>query len=151
MKGKRDKTNVVLGGGYRSNKTTEKYTPDTAPINYQDQNNDTPAAKPCGIERVVLKEEKVDKKITIDKSFLESITTVYISGNYPVKGNTALKVKDILLLISRNAGGYKIRVNPSLKNSLIDVISFGDSSLFGRKLSKYEREGIINIFKSDNI
>jgi hypothetical protein len=146
MSNKHSHTNVTLGGGYKSNKSTALYTPDNAPINFQETKE-----KDKEIPRITLEADRPNREINFDKSFLESISSVYISGNYPVKGHTNMKIKEIVKLIVQNTGGYKVRVIGNLKSSLIDIISFGDSSFLGRKVSKQERDSIIKIFASDNI
>jgi hypothetical protein len=141
---------VSLGGGYRSTKSSMLYTPDNAPINYQEI-KENKQNKNDDVPRVTLDADRPTREINFDMSFLESISSVYIFGNYPVKGHANMKIKDIVKLIAQNSGGYKVRVGDNLKNSLIDIISSGDSALLGRKVSKHERDTIIKIFASDNI
>jgi hypothetical protein len=162
------KTTVTAGSGYESKKKTEIYTPDTAPINYQEVNNsifseiidntkkeeDTPVItnkETNNVPHIVLDEVLPKKELLIEKSFLDSFSKVYISGQYPIKGNTDLRIKEIIKLLVQNTGAYHIRVNPSIKNTIIDMIQYGKDSLLGRSISQYERNVIISLFKNDNV
>jgi hypothetical protein len=141
------KTTIIAGSGYNNIKTTEKYTPDTAPINYQEP--DIKEQKPT-VAHIVLEPDKPRKELNITNSFLESFSRVYITGQYPVKGHTNLKIKSIISLIVLNSGLYHVVVPPSLKQSLLDIIEFGDSELLGMEISDFVRSRILTIYKHDN-
>jgi hypothetical protein len=147
-----NKTTVTSGKGYQSIKSTEIYTPDTAPINYQDIDTKIPITKEVDdIKRIVLEPDKPAKEIQIEQSFLESLSQVYISGQYPRKGHVNLRVKEIITLIIRNTGSYRVVVNPSMKDILTDIIEYGKDSLLGRPLSQRDRKAIITLLKRDNV
>jgi hypothetical protein len=143
------KTTVSLGGGYRSRKSTELYTPETAPINYQ--NSESPKEQKPSVPHITLEPDVPFKELNIEKAFLESFSPVFIQGQYPLKGRVNLKMRQIIEIIIQNTGGYHVRVHPSAKNTLFDIIKYGDSTLLGRKISEYERKVILNILSSDNI
>jgi formylmethanofuran dehydrogenase subunit D len=155
MGNKANKTTVTSGGGYQSNKSTEIYTPDNAPINYQNEDSKNLKVTETDIHTppsyTVLEDTEPVKELNISEDFLNSISQVYISGQYVMKGYKALRVKEIIALIVQNTGGYHIVVtSPSLKTVLIDIIKYGTSSMLGRNVSEYERNVIISIFKYDN-
>jgi hypothetical protein len=149
-------TTVTAGGGYKSGKSTELYSADNAPINYQpsDQKmkvidvviptNEVPPS------HIILESAKPEKELNISDDFLNCISQVYISGKYAVKGHVNLRIKQIIDLLLQNTGAYHVVVSPSLRNSLIDIIQYGKNSLLGRNVSQYERNTIISLFKYDN-
>jgi hypothetical protein len=143
------KTTVIRGDGYKSTKSSELYTPDTAPINYQD--TDTNKMKKPQVPHIVLEADKPAKELNIDTGFLESLSRVYISGQYPIKGHTNLRIKEIISLLIQNTGGYHVVVSPAIRDILIDIIEWGKDALLGRPVSQYERKTIISLFKHDNI
>jgi hypothetical protein len=146
------KTTVIAGKGYESIKTTEKYTPDTAPINYQEPpSSETEINEERNVPHIVLEPDKPKNELNISNRFLESFSRVYISGQYPTKGHTNLKIKAIILLIIQNNGLYHVRVNPSIKSTLLDILENGNDGVLGRHLSQFERNRIVAIYKHDNI
>jgi hypothetical protein len=149
---KKNSTVTTAGGGYKSGKSTEIYEAETAPINYQNSETSTEEVydKPQEIKHVVLDSEEPDKEINVQEDFLNSITQVYISGQYVTKGHTTLRVKEVIALLLKNTGSYHIVVNPSLKQPIIDIIKYAKDSVLGRGVSKYERDTIISLFKHDN-
>jgi hypothetical protein len=146
-------TTVTTGKGYQSIKSTEIYTPDTAPINYQDiSTKEIPDNKEkIDIERVVLEPDKPVKEVHIEQSFLESLSQVYISGQYYKRGHVSLRIKEIIALLIQNKGMYHVVVNPSLRGILTDIIEFGKDALLGRAVTQRERKAIISQFKHDNV
>jgi hypothetical protein len=153
-------TTVTAGSGYKSIKSTTQFTPDTAPINFQNQEqlvfSKLEKEEPISNEQVhtphiVLKPDKPRKNLNIHKSFLESLSTVYISGQYSLKGNVTIKNRALIDLIITNSGFYHIIVNQSLKQILVDIIEFGDNTLLGQSMISDEREKVLSIFKRDNM
>jgi hypothetical protein len=145
----KNKTIITAGSEYQSIKSTERYTPDTAPINYQSQSTVTEENKE--VPRITLIQDKAKKKLNIQKSFLESLTSVYISGQYALKGHRSFRVREIISLIIHNTGLYRVVTNSSLKQTIIDIIENGDEVLLGERITEYQRERILGIFKRDNV
>jgi hypothetical protein len=145
------KTTVSSGNGYQSSKSTERYTPDTAPINYQNMDTVNKNIQPDSPPYIVLEEDKPAKELNIEKSFLDSFSRVYISGQYPIKGHTNLRIRQIIALLIQNTGTYHIVVNPALRDTIIDIIEWGKDSILGRPVSRHERKAIVTLFKHDNI
>jgi hypothetical protein len=149
------KTTVTAGGGYQNRKTTKRYDSEAAPINYQNNKQSMAVTdkEPENIppkNYIVLESEKPKKELNIPDDFLNSIASVYISGNYAIKGYVNLRIKQIIALLIQNTGGYHIVVNPQLRQSLLDIIQYGNDSLLGRSVSEYERNRIISFFTRDN-
>jgi hypothetical protein len=165
---KNDTTVTILSGGYRSMKSTERYTPDTAPINFQDQVQEKilmlPPLPPPSTnspeetkkedkkprQHIELKPFKPLKKINIPDSFLQSSSRVYILGSHPGRGNKILRNRKIIDYIIDNYGTYRVIVLPHLKNIFLSIIENGDYNLLGKEISSSDRERIVNIFKKDN-
>jgi hypothetical protein len=147
-----NKTIITAGKGYKNIKSTEIYTPDTAPINYQDidkkeiQNN-----KVDNVDRITLEPDKPAKELQIEQSFLESLSQVYISGQYYKKGHVNLRIKEIIALLVQNKGLYHVVVNPAMRSVLTDIIEYGKDSLLGKVMTQRERKAVISLFKHDNI
>jgi hypothetical protein len=136
-------TTVTAGGGYKSEKDTALYSPDNAPINNQDSERKEEVTgelkespKEGSIKRVVLESAKPEKELHITEDFLNTISQVYISGRYAVKGYVNLRIKQIIDLLLQNTGGYHVVVPPSLKRTLVDIIQYGKDSLLGRSVSQ---------------
>jgi hypothetical protein len=142
---------VTAGSGYQSIKSTEIYTPDTAPINYQSgvtENNKQESAS--GIQ-ITLEQDKPKNDISISDSFLENLNQVYISGQYTIRGHRTMRIREILSLIIHNNGLYQVVVtSPHLKDTIIAIIESGTESILGESLNKYRRNQIIAKFKHDN-
>jgi hypothetical protein len=140
---------VTAGTGYRSIKSTEIYTPDTVPINYQspvieDIKNPSPT-------HIALEQDKPKTNIIVRDSFLDSLSSVYISGMHAMKGHRSMRVKEIISLIVRNTGLYRVVVtSQTLQNNIISIIDDGREDILGGSINKYERDRIIMKFKHDN-
>lgn len=144
-------TMVTAGSGYQSIKSTERYTPDTAPINYQ---SPSPVIiENQNIPHIALEQDqnKPKKILNIREGFLDNIISVYISGQYAIKGHRNLRVREIISLIIHNTGLYRVVVNPQARENIIAIIERSDETLLGERITQYERNRILTIFKRDNI
>jgi hypothetical protein len=165
QKRENETTVTLVGDGFRSIKSTEQYTPDTAPINYQDseviqeENDIIPPVSPQeSVEKqhyipegnIELKPFKPLKEIDVSQSFFANATRVYISGFHPSRGNVILKNRKILDDILNNNGNYHIVVPPPLKQRFLDIIENAGFGILGREVSSFERDRIAAIFKKDN-
>jgi hypothetical protein len=151
-KSNENKTIITAGKGYKNIKSTEIYTPDTAPINYQDiSKKELGNKEKDNIDRIVLEADKPAKELQIEQSFLESLSQVYISGQYHKKGHVNLRIREIIALLVQNRGMYHVTVNPAMRNILTDIIEYGKDSLLGKVMSQRERKAVISLFKHDNI
>jgi hypothetical protein len=149
-KNNQNQSTVTAGSGYRSIKSTEIYTPDTAPINYQSPVTEDSKAQ-ASSTHIVLEQDKPKKEITIRESLLDTISQVYVSGQYAIKGHHNMRVREILNLIIRNTGLYRVVVTSStIRNTIINIIDNGNRDILGEEISKYNRDRIIMKFKHDN-
>jgi hypothetical protein len=147
------KTTVTAGKGYKNTKTTEKYTPDTAPINYQENqtpNQGPPSANRENVPHITLEPDKPEKDFHVAPGFLESFSRVYISGQYPQRGHVNLKVKAIIGLLVRNNGLYHIIVSPAIQKLLLNALEYGDESILGEQVSRFTRDRVVAMYKHDN-
>jgi hypothetical protein len=148
------KTTVTAGKGYGSAKSTGKYAPGTAPVNYQEPPPPAltePDNQGRDVPRIVLEPDKPGKPLNVSSSFLESFSRVYISGQYPARGHADLKIKAVISLIARNSGLYHVTVVPSLKDVLLNILENGDAAVLGREMNDFERKRAVAIYKHDNM
>jgi hypothetical protein len=141
-------------------KNTEIYSSDNAPINYLESNllnkddereigGETAPAKDPPL--IALESVKPHKVLEVREDFLNSISQAYIQGKHSLKGNVPLRIKEIILLLVHNMGSYHVKVSPSLKKPLLDILQYGDRDVLGRTMTEYDRKETISLFKRDNI
>lgn len=174
---KKNKTvNASSSASASSQKTTAKYTPDTAPIIYNDnlvingtsetklkinsvESESTPkVTSTATIEEtngILLESEKsIPKKDptkvkTYPESFYKTKISVRIIGETSYKSKTLLELGEVIDLVLNNCGKYSVITSEQSANSIIDCILNASNSELKTELSLESRKIRIERFKQD--